>query len=779
MKTNAAASAPVSAGRPAALVTLFWCLVGVLIPRATLYGELSPFGISLAAAFSGGVFPMTGAVGVGYLLAEGALYPLRYIGAVAAVGGVRWVLTAVPGWRDKPLWPPLLAGLADLCTGLVFFGKTGMDGYRLLLLLAESLVAAGAACFFHTAVLFTRRAIDPRPRLRLQISGGEQTALVIAGALAVMAAATLEIGGFSPGRVLAALLVLWIARSGREMGGATAGVILGACTALAGPGKTVAALALAFGGLLAGLFARFGKAAQAGAFVLAAGVMSLADSSENPLLSLYELSAAALLFCLIPHRENRWLSRLFLRRRELPAAEGLRRATTLRLQVAAEALREVSDTVEEVSHRLSRHGAPSRAGVVEQVRRRVCESCPLNAFCWEQHGRETAAGLSALLDGLSGAPEEKGGGEEGKAEGNFLDSHCRQRARVRDALSSAFESYLTREDAWRRLQELQHSLRGQFDGTTDLLAALAEELENPEQVDLALSAQVMAACADADLTVEEALCTRDGGNRMTVNILALEDAVPDGRSRWLRRLEAVCERRFAPPAVTPCGEGVRIVLSERPRFRVEFGLCQLCCAGERLCGDAVDRFAQRGLFTVLLSDGMGSGARACVDSAMTVGLCSRLWQAGFRPTGILRTVNAALISKSSEESLATLDVVQVDEFTGRLDFYKAGAAASLLLSKGRVSRLEQSSLPAGILPEAELAHGCDWLTDGDILLLASDGAYTDGIAPAEELLRSHPPEETMEQLAQRIAQAARRGQGEHQDDVTVVALRLHRLAEES
>ena len=75
----------------------------------------------------------------------------------------------------------------------------------------------------------------------------------------------------------------------------------------------------------------------------------------------------------------------------------------------------------------------------------------------------------------------------------------------------------------------------------------------------------------------------------------------------------------------------------------------------------------------------------------------------------------------------------------------------------------------------KLSHGYDWLADGDILLMASDGAYTDGIATVESLLREHPPEEDMETLARRITAAVRRSQTEHQDDITVAALRLHRL----
>ena len=155
------------------------------------------------------------------------------------------------------------------------------------------------------------------------------------------------------------------------------------------------------------------------------------------------------------------------------------------------------------------------------------------------------------------------------------------------------------------------------------------------------------------------------------------------------------------------------------------------------------------------------------------GLTARLLQAGLGADSVLPLVNAALMVKSSDESLATLDVVQIDRFTGRLGCRKAGASPTLLLSKGRVSRLERTSLPLGILREITSEYLEDTLTDGDVVLLCSDGALTGGLDGAEEALRTFDPQaETLDQLAQRIAAAAREQQGDHPDDITVLALQL-------
>lgn len=660
--------------------TLLWCVMALLVPRATLFGELTPFGVGLAACAGAANLPTLLCLTVGYLLAA-PLYPLRSVLTVGLVGAVRWVLAVLPEWGRRRFVPPLLAFVCSCATGWLVLAPTGADLYRVLLILAESCVAAGAALFFGPGM----EALHRRPG-----EACDQTALILTGAVAVMAASTVEVGGFSPGRVAAAFMVLLLARSGRETGGSIAGCILGGAMALTAPGRAPLAVALAVGGLTAGLFSRLGRWCQSALFLLAAGVVTLGESSEGMLYYIVEIAAACLLFALLPREWERRLGRLLIRSRDLPAVEGVRRLTILRLRVASGALQEVADAVEAVSRRLRRH------------------------------------------------------------EGQGLSDEARQ-----------------------RLQELQRVVEGQFAGTGELLEGLAGRLERPGLVDVELSEQVAALCGDYGLAVVDALCTRDEGNRLTVDMLLRDGGINPGL-RWKRQMEQLCGCAFATPTMIQWGEQVQVVLSELPRYGVERGVAQLCCAGERLCGDTVQVQTVGGRVLVVLSDGMGSGGRAAVDSAMAAGMTAHLWAAGFPPAAVLRMANAALQVKSREESLATLDVLTVDTHTGRMDSYKAGAATTLLRSRGRVSRLDRPGLPVGILPQVGFEHSHDHLSDGDILLLVSDGALTGGLAMVEELLRDFPADGDLEELAQAVCATAREAEAGHPDDITAVALRVRR-----
>ena len=764
---GATLSAPVTPAERDGTVTLLWCLLGLVIPHAALYGQIYPFGISLAAAHKPGAVLV--ALTAGYLLG-GTPSPLRYVAALIAVGGLRWVSAAVPSWDKRAFVPPLTAFLATFGTGLALYAPLGMDGYRLTLLLAESFVCAGCAVFMRTAVVQSRRLLQRDEEGGL--TSAQQASIVLTGAVIIMAVSALTIGSFSPGRVLAAIIVLIFARAGQEQGGSMAGVILAATTALSAPGQLALALSLAFGGLLCGVFAHFGRFVQTAVFLIATGIVTLTDTSENSLIHMYELFAAGVLFLLLPPRIDRRLHRLVLRTRELPAVEGVRRAVTMRLQVAANTMSEVAQTVSVVTDRLTQHSAQDTAAVFRGSRQAVCGNCPLHAVCWIQHEVDTLAALEATVPIL-----RQQGGVTAEQFTGFLAENCRQPARLAEHISRSYEQYLAREAAWRRLGEIQHSVNDQFNGMAELLTSMAEDMNDPRQVDVDLSSRVAAVCADHGMPVRQALCTRGRSNRLSVDILVEDVGIPLRGGRWLRDIEAACGCSFAAASATPCGEDVRILLTEPPRYTVEIGLAQHCCDGERLCGDATDTFTLDGRTVLILSDGMGNGARAAVDGAMAVGLTSRLWKAGFSPDSILHSVNAALLVKSREESLATLDVAVIDTFSGRLDSYKAGAAATLLYSGGRVSRLERPSLPIGILSDIHFDHSADRLCDTDVLVMLSDGALCDGLAPVETLLRDHAATASMHTLAERIADAARAAQGEHADDITVIAARLKLAAQ--
>ncbi len=746
------------------LTTLTFMVLGLILPQGNIYGVMAPFGVSLAAAVDGtGAILIYIATLIGYMLSGDFNIPLRYMAAVAIAGSARWAFGVLPTVSRKKLFPPLLGFGATLTSGL--FTMSGDGLLAVLLIIAESLAAGGFAYFFNEAYTYLYKV-----RHRTALTVTEQTGFILIGAAALMAVTPIEFYYISPGRILAGVLIMLFARGGREQSGAVAGTILGVAMALSLPERPHVALGLSFGGLLAGLFSRYGRFAIAGVYLIGNLLLCLNAAADlQTAAAIYEAAAACILFTILPRSADKFLRRFLVLGQHLPAVEGLRRSMTLRLDVAANAMQEVAGTVEHVSKKLARYGAPDLGSMYRYVGDTVCRDCNLRMYCWENNFSATMDSFNQLTPLLR---ERETVTKEDLC--GFLASSCRRQAQITEQIGKGYQLYLQRESAWQRLSEIRAVITDQFSGMGDMLAELGDKFAHDRRVDVEAAGRVVSLCEDFGMPVEEAVCLLDSRDRLTVEILAEDVGVCLDGGRWFREMETCCGREFDKPAVLEMHGMVKITMTERPRFRAEIGVAQHTCVGEKMSGDVCEQYVDGGKSTFILSDGMGSGGRAAVDGAMAAGITARLLRAGLKHDTVLKMVNTALLAKSGDESLTTLDILETDLFTGGIQMYKAGAVASLLKSGGRISRIEAPSLPVGILRDTGFAEHKDALKDGDILLIMSDGMLFDGVAWIEEYLRD--AQVGGKDLAAGLLQAAlgRQKDKEHVDDMTVAAICMHK-----
>ncbi|MGI6542708.1 MAG: SpoIIE family protein phosphatase [Limnochordia bacterium] len=141
-----------------------------------------------------------------------------------------------------------------------------------------------------------------------------------------------------------------------------------------------------------------------------------------------------------------------------------------------------------------------------------------------------------------------------------------------------------------------------------------------------------------------------------------------------------------------------------------------------ICGDTYARVELAdGKIAVLLSDGMGTGARAALESQATVAMMQQLISAGFDPAFAVQTINSVLLLRSPEEAYATIDLAVIDLFTGELEFLKTGSAPSFIRREYTVEMINSNSLPVGILDEVKLTEKRRLLRPGEMLLMLTDG----------------------------------------------------------
>lgn len=320
--------------------------------------------------------------------------------------------------------------------------------------------------------------------------------------------------------------------------------------------------------------------------------------------------------------------------------------------------------------------------------------------------------------------------------------------------------------------ELRMVAADQFFSISDMLGDLAFEFDEAEIFDFKSAGKIRRMLGEYDIYPENISVIVDKFDRMRIEILASSKTKGLDSPRIKNEMEKICSRDFEKIRTNYSGSSLMITVIEKPNFKMSFGFAQYCAEG-KLCGDTIKTINDtRGHMIFIISDGMGKGGRAALDGAMGAGLLSKLLSAGFGFDSSLKVVNSALLVKSSEESLATLDCACVDLFTGKCEFFKAGAPRSYIVKNSSVTKCELSSMPAGILRGIEFAKRTTVLNVGDEIIMMSDGITDVGEELLDEFLRYDDSDSPNDRAKEILDFAVAHSDPRHRDDMSVIVAKL-------
>ncbi len=170
------------------------------------------------------------------------------------------------------------------------------------------------------------------------------------------------------------------------------------------------------------------------------------------------------------------------------------------------------------------------------------------------------------------------------------------------------------------------------------------------------------------------------------------------------------------------GEWKTFYYIEEAKFHVLTGVAKAVKETEKISGDNYAFFATgTGNQTAILSDGMGSGDKACADSTMVVELMEKFLEAGFQTETAVQMVNSSLVSGGENTNMSTLDLCSIDLYSGECRFVKVGSSSSYIKRQHLVDRISAGNLPMGIFQKPDMEIVGRTLVDGDYVIMVSDG----------------------------------------------------------
>lgn len=734
---------------------------GLLFASAS-FEEISPFGISFVA----GVFPEYIPVAVfgtalGYFHVYGmTVMTLRYIASSAVAGILSYVLKRNIKSRYHKYFSAVAGFFPLLSTGIIMSLSVTLSANELIIYTAEGAIGSVIAWFIDKFL-----SIPPSKRYISRFSGEETACVFVVFGVLLLSLNSFPLYIFSPSVIVGAYAVLVSASFGGDKFGAISGIIAGVILGLGSPNGFLTG-GMALGGLLCGFFGRQNRFISSVIFLITVSATAfVADDWVLASYVIYDVGIASFAFMFTPKKTAKIYRNFFAFSNEGAFMSGQQGVLKMRLKTASEGMKDVTSSVKAVAGIYRRRSAPKESDIYDNVCNQICKNCRNCDVCWNGNYDETRNWFLHITDAL------KHGNELTDTElPHRFFNICLYPEKVVKALFYEVECY---RDAMREMAktgETVNIVSDQFSSVSELLDSFTESMEYDEAYDAEKSSRVFDVLSnDLKLNILSCGVFRDSDDHIFCELSFSADEKHENK-KISHSISEILGISFEKPVVRKTSDGVfSYSICERTKYTVETGGYQISSDGGKWCGDTFDSFYDgKGRFFMVLSDGMGTGKKAAADSVMCCSLASLLLKAGYPVNSILKMINSAMLVRSGEESLATLDIAVLNLYNGNVEFYKAGAAASIAMKHMKLLKIEKPSLPVGILGNVKFEKIEIKLGDGDSFVLMSDGVSENAVSMWREILKD-AADYNGKELADKLAKTAHmNAEGDNADDITVV-----------
>ncbi|KXS45659.1 MAG: stage II sporulation protein E [Candidatus Frackibacter sp. T328-2] len=770
------------------LLHLVYVCLGVVIGRASLSANLLPFGLAfLGVSVYQKLYKSEGISRVVFFIIS------IYIGYYTALGW-SWLFAKY-----------LLAGILFSLASLVFlYGKQRVSKIHFAMLNAGVLLfievinifLASKHLYYNLTLLLGVVLVGVLTLVLLEglspLLGAEKReeleeinilALLITLASLSIGFPNVNIGVVNLSRVFSDLMIMLVAINGGGTVATVVGVVIGLFYSISNLYVIEVTGLYALAGLISGNFKREGKLGVIIGFsltILLYTIFLIELNSINAVIG--EALLAGGILVLLPDKIieslGRWIpgSKAYSMESQ---QEELQNKIVNRVNEISDVFIELANTFQQVSR-----ANPNQSDNVEEllsiITNQVCVECEYYSLCWEQEFFKT---YQRSVEVLSVA--ENQGGISPKVLSQVMHGECRMSVEFSETANRLLEKYETNNFWQKKLKDSKEVIGNQLLGVSQLLEAAASDLAVDIRFDNNLEKVIQSELELYGIFTKK-VSTHNIENEMRISLTKESCAGnQECKQEIIPILNQALDQKFQV-SWNKCGghlgkQYCSLEITPTTTYRVETGVAQVSPGQKEISGDNYKVIDADDEETIsILSDGMGRGERAALESQTTVDLLEKLITAGFDKKLAIKTVNSALLLRSAEEVFATVDISAINCYTGQTEFIKVGSAPTFIKRDSRkIDLVKSTSLPIGIMDniDIELTQQMQ-ISPGDMIIMVTDGildSQEDEIKQEEwmmRLLRNNLINDP-QSLADYILEQAIEAKQEISDDMTVVVTKLN------
>ena len=623
---------------------------------------------------------------------------------------------------------------------------------------------------------------------RVKLGQEEVIALTIVLASVMTGTLGWSVNGYQIEYILSSYLILVFAYVGGGAVGASVGVITGLILSLANPNAIYQISLLAFSGLLAGLLKQGNKLGVALGLLFGTTILSVYLGNQQDIWKTISESLIALvIFFWTPQKLFKEIAKFIPGTPEYhdhyqDYVTRIRDVTSKKIEQFSKMFSQLALSFNDISVKPNLDQSSQLDHFLGQVSEDHCKTCWKRKKCWDEEFYRSYRLMTELMTVI----EMKVELQKRDIPEDWLQ-HCVKAEQIAFQLVDIYETYGDHLYWKSQIDESRLLVSHQLFGVSQVMKDLAIEIQKESKELGVQEQQIRYSLEKLGLSIRHVnIISLDEGS---VEIEVIQPSCPGVEE---------CNKLVAPLISEVVGEN--IVVSEKHCNNTEEGTCKVCLktaktyeietglasaakGGKWLSGDSFSTIEiGNGKFAIALSDGMGNGERAKKESKETLELLQQLLHSGIDEALSIKTINSVLLLRTQEEIFSTIDLAIVDLYSGFTKFLKVGSTPSFIKRGNEVSTVSANNLPVGIISDIDIDIIDHNLMPGDLLIMMTDGLYdTPKSMNNKELwmkrliqeIDTEDPQEFADLLLEKVI---RYGQGEINDDMTVVISRIDRYS---
>ncbi|MDK0620982.1 stage II sporulation protein E [Clostridium perfringens] len=541
--------------------------------------------------------------------------------------------------------------------------------------------------------------------------------------LLIVGIGTLSINDISFRNIAAILFIIALAFiSDTNMGagaGITMGIILGFAT-----GNLMESIAI-YGacGLVAGIFRESGKLFTALSFNIIFVIVTLYSGVFNN-ISFIEALVGTGIFLLIPKKIYNKISLEINKDKKVGHFSEVRFAEikdelTERLKDFTEVLSIMGKSLNNLVGNDKLAIKNKGNALVENLSDRTCSDCDMRYMCWKRELHQTYNAFSDLIrnyENNSGAfPHE-------------LEKKCIKKYALVKNLEDIMNIYMVNETLKSRLGEGRKILSNHINNMSVTISEIVDEFGNELHLCTDVEKSIKKPLLKYGINFGSLICYNDKNGRIKIK-MQMENCM--GSQTCIKTVLPIISETIGKNMsigsegcnINSKNNMCEIVIEEAPKYHINSHVAVATKEGEKFTGDSYSYGRTKdGNYITVISDGMGSGPEAGLESKVSVEIIEKFMEVGFDEKIAIDAVNAIMSIKFSEdEKFSTLDMNKIDLYTGNAKFMKVGAIESFIKRGNKVEVINSNTLPFGVLEEPDVDTVEKQVSNGDVIVSISDG----------------------------------------------------------